>query len=96
MFVAHKIPEAPRLSFQTDLNAIFQFINGHFCDERGLTKEASIVKTCFFLQHMPLDVTAPGVKFTNILCAAFTRKDPKSKKKTVQSSSFLRLWDLRV
>ena len=35
-----------------------------------------------------------GVNFTIILRAAFTRADPKSTKKTVKSSSFLRLWDL--
>ena len=30
----------------------------------------------------------PGVNFTNILQAAFTRADPKSAKKTVKLSSF--------
>ena len=40
---------------------------------------------------MPLDVTAPGVKFTNILCAAFTRKDSKSKKKDSPVKQFFAL-----
>ena len=34
------------------------------------------------------------VKFTNILRAAFTHADPKSAKKSVKLSSFLRFWDL--
>ena len=34
-------------------------------------------------------VTKPGVNFTNVLRAAFTRADPKSAKKTVKLSSFI-------
>ena len=33
----------------------------------------------------------PGFNLINILQAAFTRADPKSAKKTVKSSSFLRI-----
>jgi len=36
------------------------------------------------------------VKITNILQAAFTQAGPKSAKKTVKSSSFLRFWDLQA
>ena len=35
-----------------------------------------------------------GVNFNSILRAAFTHADPKSAKKTVKLSSFLRFWDL--
>ena len=37
-----------------------------------------------------------GVNFTNILRAAFTRADPKSAIKTVNSSSFLHFQDLQA
>ena len=37
-----------------------------------------------------------GVNFTNILHTAFIHADTKRAKKTVNSSSFLRFWDLRV
>jgi len=33
----------------------------------------------------------PGVNFTNILCAAFTREDPKSTKKTAGLTVFFSL-----
>ena len=39
-------------------------------------------------------IRTPGVNFTIILRAAFTRKDPKSAKKTVNSCSFFWFWDL--
>ncbi len=38
----------------------------------------------------------PGVNFSNILCAAFARVEPKSVKKELKSSIFLRFWDLRL
>ena len=39
--------------------------------------------------------SSQSVNFTNILRAAFTHTVPKSAKKTVNSSSFLRFWNLR-
>ena len=48
----------------------------------GIAKIAAVLKS--------------GVNFTNILQAAFTPADPKSKKKTVKSSSFLLFWDLHM
>ena len=44
---------------------------------------------CFILKNVP---KRPGVNFTNILQAAFTRADPKSAKKTVKLSSFFALF----
>jgi len=38
----------------------------------------------------------PGVNFINVLLEAFARTEPKSIKKTVKSSIFLRFWDLRA
>ena len=38
----------------------------------------------------------PDVNFTNILRSAFMHKDSKSKKTTVNSSSFLCFWDLQA
>ena len=43
-----------------------------------------------------LKPSCSGVNFTIILQAKFTHADPKSEKKTVKSSSFLRCWDLRL
>jgi len=37
-----------------------------------------------------------GVDFSNLLRVAFARAEPKSVKKTVKLSEFLRFWDLRV
>ncbi len=37
-----------------------------------------------------------GVNFTNILCTAFVRKDPKSAKYTDDMTVFLCFWDLRM
>jgi len=38
----------------------------------------------------------PGLNFINILCTAFTHVEPKTVKKTVKLSVFLRFWDLRA
>ena len=41
-------------------------------------------------------ILRPVANFSNILCATFTHADPKSAKKTVNLSNFLRFWDLHT
>ena len=58
----------------------------------GLMKEALEAENLKpYLMAQPLGYRTPGVNFTNILRAAFTRADPKSAKKTVKLSSFIAL-----
>ena len=52
-----------------------------------------VQRKLFFLGELCFS-SRPLVNFTIILRAAFTRADPKSTKKTVNSSSFFRFWDL--
>ena len=42
------------------------------------------------------ELMKPGVDFTNVLQAAFTRTDPKSAIKLLNLTVFLHFWDLRM
>ena len=47
-------------------------------------------------QSVMAKMCTPGVNFTNILREAFMRADPKSIKKLLNLTIFLRFWDLRA
>ena len=55
----------------------------------GQAKNSRSVKKTYFY-NSKVNKWTPGVNFTNILCAACTHADPKSAKKILNSSSFLR------
>ena len=62
----------------------------HICGEQKKLLDTADLNQWYTLQQRPV------VNFTNIWRAAFMSADPKSKKMTVNSNSFLRFQDLRA